>query len=248
MPKISALPAAASVNLTDILPEVSPASGGTTYKATFQQVYNAFALGGAALTRTNDTNVTLTLGGSPATALLNATSITAGWSGSLSVARGGTGQTSFTNGQLLIGNTTGNTLTPATLTAGTNITIGNSTGSITISGVGEAGFGWTDVTGTTQAMAVSSGYVADNAGLVTLTLPAVAAFGARVSVVGSGAGGWLIAQNALQVIHLGSATTTVGVGGSLASTNRWDSIQLICVIANTTWTCLGSPVGNITIV
>ncbi len=43
-----------------------------------------------ALTRTDDTNVTLTLGGSPSTALLSATSITAGWSGQLSMARGGT--------------------------------------------------------------------------------------------------------------------------------------------------------------
>jgi len=50
----------------------------------------------------------------------------------LKVAKGGTGQSSFTNGQLLIGNTTGNTLTKATLTAGTGITITNSTGSITI--------------------------------------------------------------------------------------------------------------------
>ena len=44
----------------------------------------------AALTQVNDTNVTLTLGGTPATALLQATSITAGWSGTLSLARGGT--------------------------------------------------------------------------------------------------------------------------------------------------------------
>jgi len=44
----------------------------------------------AALTRTDDTNVTLTLGGSPSTALLQAASITAGWSGQLSLARGGT--------------------------------------------------------------------------------------------------------------------------------------------------------------
>ena len=50
----------------------------------------------------------------------------------LKVAKGGTGQTSYTNGQLLIGNTTGNTLTKATLTAGTGISITNSTGSITI--------------------------------------------------------------------------------------------------------------------
>jgi hypothetical protein len=49
------------------------------------------------------------------------------------VANGGTGQTSYTNGQLLIGNSTGNTLTKTTLTAGTNVTITNGTGSITIS-------------------------------------------------------------------------------------------------------------------
>mgnify|MGYP003309802683 CR=1 FL=1 len=50
----------------------------------------------------------------------------------LAVNKGGTGQTSYTNGQLLIGNTTGNTLSKATLTAGSNISITNGTGSITI--------------------------------------------------------------------------------------------------------------------
>lgn len=46
---------------------------------------------GAALTRTSDTNVTLTLGGTPTTALLQATSITVGWSGTLAASRGGFG-------------------------------------------------------------------------------------------------------------------------------------------------------------
>lgn len=87
---------------------------------------------GAALTKTDDTNVTLTLGGTPASALLAATSLTLGWSGQLSVSRGGTGQSSYTDGQLLIGNSTGNTLTKATLTAGTNVSITNGAGSITI--------------------------------------------------------------------------------------------------------------------
>jgi hypothetical protein len=45
----------------------------------------------AALTRVDDTNVTLTLGGAPTTALVNAASLTLGWSGTLAVARGGTG-------------------------------------------------------------------------------------------------------------------------------------------------------------
>ena len=52
--------------------------------------------------------------------------------GILAVDKGGTGQTSYTNGQLLIGNNTGNTLAKATLTAGSNITITNGNGSITI--------------------------------------------------------------------------------------------------------------------
>jgi hypothetical protein len=41
----------------------------------------------AALTKTDDTNVTLTLGGSPTTALVNAASITAGWTGTLAANR-----------------------------------------------------------------------------------------------------------------------------------------------------------------
>lgn len=47
---------------------------------------------GAALTKTDDTNVTMTLGGTPSTALLVAASMTLGWTGTLSIARGGTGQ------------------------------------------------------------------------------------------------------------------------------------------------------------
>lgn len=50
----------------------------------------------------------------------------------LSEAQGGTGQTTYTNGQLLIGNTTGGKLNKSTLTAGANITITNGAGSITI--------------------------------------------------------------------------------------------------------------------
>lgn len=45
----------------------------------------------AALTRVDDTNVTVTLGGTPATALLQAVSLTMGWIGQLSSGRGGTG-------------------------------------------------------------------------------------------------------------------------------------------------------------
>jgi hypothetical protein len=50
----------------------------------------------------------------------------------VAVSDGGTGLSSYTDGQLLIGNSTGNTLNANTLTAGTNISITNGAGSITI--------------------------------------------------------------------------------------------------------------------
>lgn len=56
--------------------------------------------------------------------------------GTLAVANGGTGQTTYADGELLIGNSTGNTLTKATLTAGVGVTITNSAGAITISFAG----------------------------------------------------------------------------------------------------------------
>lgn len=55
--------------------------------------------------------------------------------GTLAVNRGGTGQSSYTNGQLLIGNTTANTLSLGTLTGTANqVVVTNGDGSITLSG------------------------------------------------------------------------------------------------------------------
>lgn len=63
--------------------------------------------------------------------LSNCTNVPVGSAtGTLSVANGGTGQTTYANGQLLIGNGTG--LTKATLTAGANVSITNASGSITV--------------------------------------------------------------------------------------------------------------------
>jgi hypothetical protein len=63
---------------------------------TLSEIASDIGASGAALTKADDTNVTLTLGGSPTTALLNATSLTLGWTGQLSIARGGTGQSTAT--------------------------------------------------------------------------------------------------------------------------------------------------------
>jgi hypothetical protein len=64
----------------------------------------------------------------------NCSGTAAGLSSTLVVGSGGTGQTTYTNGQLLIGNTTGNTLAKATLTGTTDqVVVTNGTGSITLS-------------------------------------------------------------------------------------------------------------------
>ncbi|MFZ4724419.1 MAG: hypothetical protein ACOYMD_03165 [Paludibacter sp.] len=57
---------------------LSNLQGGTTGQYNHLTNAQVALLSGAALTKTDDTNVTLTLGGSPTTALLTAASITVG--------------------------------------------------------------------------------------------------------------------------------------------------------------------------
>lgn len=146
---------------------------------------------------------------------------------------GGTNQTTWTTGDLLYASgsntlaklgigSTGNVLTVA---AGVPSWAAPAGGGIT----------WTNVTGTSQAMAINSGYVASNASLVTLTLPSTAAVGSVIQVMGAGAGLWKIAQNASQLIRFGNVTTTTGTGGSLSAQLQFDAVQLVCIVADTTW-------------
>lgn len=122
------------------------------------------------------------------------------------------------------------------ITLGTNLSMSGTT--LNASG---GGISWTEVTGTSQSAAVDNGYITNNASLVTVTLPDTAAVGKIVAVQGLGAGGWKIAQNASEQIIWtaggvdGSNETTIGTGGSLASTDQYDSVCLMCVVADTTW-------------
>lgn len=146
----------------------------------------------------------------------------------------------LTNGQLVVGST-GVDPVAAVITPGAGISISNGPGTITISASGSGPFSWTEVTGTTQSMSTNAGYIANNAGTVTLTLPASSAIGDELFVIGKGAGGWSIAQGASQQIHIGSVASTAGAGGSVASTNQYDSLYMVCITANTIWTTVGGP-------
>ena len=151
----------------------------------------------------------------------------------------------LTDGQLLIGDTGGVSPVAATLTAGSGVSIVNAAGSITIS-ASSGGFTWNEVTGTSSALAAQNGYIANNAGLVTLTLPVTASIGDMFVITGKGAGGWRVAQNAGQTINFGSSSTTTGAGGRLDSTGQFDTIEIVCITANTDFNVIDSQ-GNITV-
>lgn len=81
-------------NTTTTKQYLSQTGNGTVSAAPVWATIAGSDITGAALTKTDDTNVTLTLGGTPGTALLRAASLTLGWTGQLANSRGGTGQDS----------------------------------------------------------------------------------------------------------------------------------------------------------
>lgn len=147
------------------------------------------------------------------------------------------------DGQLLISSNVGTPIW-ASLTAGAGISVTPGHNSVTIAASG--GVNWVSVPGNSVALAADGGYMLDNAGLTTATLPAVCAVGETIRISGSGTGLFLVAQNAGQSIVLGSVSSTVGAMGSLASMAQYDAVELLCVVADTVFSVISS-VGNFTL-
>lgn len=110
-----------------------------------------------------------------------------------------------------------------------------------------SGLTWNEITTTSATASGNNGYIANNAGLVTITLPTTASQGSIIEVVGKGAGGWKVAQPTGVQVNFGILSTTSGTSGSLQNNKQYDSLRLVCITANTTWNVAAS-VGNITIV
>jgi len=155
----------------------------------------------------------------------------------LPVANGGTGQTTYTDGQLLIGNSTGNTLTKATLTAGSGISITNSAGGITITSTAGGGTVTSvDASGGTTGLTFSGGPVTTSGALTlagTLAVTsggtgATSASGARLnlSAAGSGANSDITSLSALQSLSItqGSTATAAIAVTATGGTNPYLSL------------------------
>jgi hypothetical protein len=153
----------------------------------------------AALTKVDDTNVTLTLGGTPATALLQATSITAGWTGTLSGTRGGTG---VNNGASTI--TLGGSLTTSGAFAST----------FTMTGITTVTFPTSGTLATTSQIPTGAALTKTDDTNVTLTLggsPTTALVNAASLTLG-----W---TGQLGVSRGGTGASSVGANGTLAQSN-----------------------------
>jgi len=79
-------------------------------------------------------------------------------------------------------------------------------------------------------------------------LPATSAAGTTFRVTGMNTDvGFRVTQGASQQVHFGNLSTTAGAGGSITSTHKRDSLELVCVVADLEWNVV-SGVGNLTVV
>lgn len=192
----------------------------------------------AALTKTDDTNVTLTLGGSPTTALLNAASITAGWTGQLSIARGGTNGTATP---------TAGTIAYGTGTAYAFNTAGTSGQPLLSGGSGAPTFGTLSVTaGGTGATAASGartnlGATTLGANIFTITNPSAVTF-PRFN-----------ADNTVSALNAADFRTAIGAGTgggsvtSVAGTGTVNGITLTGTVTSSGSLTLGGTLSGVSL-
>ena len=137
------------------------------------------------------------------------------------------------NGQLLIGSA-GNPPVAATITAGSNMTIINGTGSISVNfSNNSTTLAWTDVTSTGQSCTASNGYIADNANLVDMNLPAICSVGDDIQLASNNTGGYTIWPASGQRVNFYSQSVTYP--RFLFTSSIAAAAHLVCTKANSEW-------------
>lgn len=160
------------------------------------------------------------------------------WGGTIiAVNKGGTGQSSYTDGQLLIGNSSGNGLTKATLTQGSGVTITNGNGTITIAATGSGGT-VTSVSGTANRITSTGGTTP----IIDISASYVGQ--ASITMLGTiGTGIW----NAGAITSSGNIAYIGQAGGNVqtladASTIAWDmNLGGIATVTPSTNRTMGAP-------
>jgi len=201
-----------------------------------------------------DLDAQIALGNYPAGTVLADIVLPSDWNnthtiaGTIPVVNGGTGQSSYTDGELLIGNSTGNTLSKATLTAGSNITITNGAGAITIASTGGGGMtypgagipnstgsAWGTSYGTTGANSVvvrdANSNITTNCLFEGFTSQAA---GTLITLTAASVQNWVISGSGGQTIKLPDATTLPN--GALFTFNNNQTSGTIIVQNNSSTT------------
>jgi hypothetical protein len=116
-----------SGNITSGIKYLAQTGTGTVSAAPAWTTISGGDITGSALTKTDDTNVTLTLGGTPSTSLLRAASLTLGWTGQLSLSRGGLNASlTASNGGIFYSTASAAAILSGTSIAGQLLTSGSS--------------------------------------------------------------------------------------------------------------------------
>lgn len=168
----------------------------------------------------------------------------------LAVSEGGTGRSSHTAYAVICGGTTTTAAQQSIASVGTSgqVLTSNGAGALpTFQNASGGGLTWNAVSGTTQTAAVNNGYICLNNALTTITLPTTASVGDVVRVTGTGTAYFKVDYGTSVLIHfVDTNTDTTITTGSLTATDRYASLELLCVVADLRWNVI-SATGNFTV-
>jgi hypothetical protein len=125
-----------------------------------------------------------------------------------------------------------------------NVTFQDADGTVAfLSDIPSQVLNWVPAPSSPITAAINTGYYITDASQVTITLPTTAPAGSLVAVVGYGAGGWILQPGIGQTIKI----LTQSASTSITSAEAFDCIEVICVVANTTWVARSSITTGFTV-